>query len=197
MKRLVIIVLVLALITISLKPTILQNVLATLSQEQLLQNADFNEDGTISLKDFEIWRTFFGQKTTTTLPLTPQPTNVIANPTAGLTPILDANKSLYISSISPSSGPVKSEVTLKGLGFTPNGNTVNFISPDNLESSMPYLTSSDSVTLSFKVPEFHTPMCVYTGPCPIAYQPTPQGVAIVSVTNANGTSNKITFTVTP
>lgn len=114
----------------------------------------------------------------------PTPTPAPINPPSGTaTP--------NILGIGPESGPVGTLVTLKGTSFTKTGNQVSFGygSIMNLESSGNLIT--------FTVPESLTPACYYSTPrCLIATKLTAPGTYSVMVTNANGTSNSVKFTVT-
>ena len=96
-----------------------------------------------------------------------------------------------ITSISPTSGAVGSQVTLYGSNFTSTNNTVNFGS-----GALPALSSSNNSSLTFNVPSSLNLACYYSNPPCLApsYQVTP-GPYAVSVTNANGTSNSVNFTV--
>ncbi len=97
-----------------------------------------------------------------------------------------------ITSISPSSGPVGTQVAITGTGFSPDGNTINFGS-----GVVPNL-NSDGRTISFSVPSALAPACYYARPqCLIAAVITPAGDYKVSVTNSYGkTSGGATFSVT-
>jgi len=111
-----------------------------------------------------------------------------------------------ISSLSPASGPVGTNVTIYGSGFIvplncyPNvcdpipgsGNTINFGN-----GVIRDVYSYDGTSLTFQVPSSLTPACYYSQPaCKIATVITQPGVYDISVTNANGTSNKLNLTVT-
>ncbi len=97
-----------------------------------------------------------------------------------------------IASLSPSSGPVGTTVTISGFGFTTTGNTVKFgkgyIGP---------LNSSEGATLQFMVPSGHGLCPPGEETCGVGmYPPVTPGTYAVFVTNASGTSNSLTFTVT-
>lgn len=97
-----------------------------------------------------------------------------------------------ISSLQPTSGPVGTSVTIVGSGFTPTNNSINF-GGEYLDG-----VSSNGTTITFTIPDTITP-------CPrissniaciqLAQQVTP-GTYAISVTNANGASNTVNFTVT-
>lgn len=103
------------------------------------------------------------------------------------------SSSLYISSMTPSSGPVGTSVTVYGSGFSSTGNTVNFDG-----GAIMNLQSFNGASITFSVPDSLTPACYYSTPrCLIATRMTEPGNYSVSVSNSNGTSNSIIFTVTP
>ncbi|MBU6214283.1 peptidoglycan-binding protein [Patescibacteria group bacterium] len=102
-----------------------------------------------------------------------------------------------ISSISPALGAVGTMVTLSGSGFTATGNKIKFGNL-GIESNPAYnLNSADGKTLSFTIPSSNYVPCWNTFPRCM----TTLGVMIasgtypVSVINANGTSNSVTFTL--
>ena len=98
---------------------------------------------------------------------------------------------LTILSLSPSSGPPGTSVTITGTGFTPTANTVAFGN-----GVIPNLSSNGTI-LIFTVPTTLIPACAYTTPpCPFALVITSPGTYGVSVTNASGSSNSVTFVVT-
>lgn len=114
-----------------------------------------------------------------------------------------------INSISPQSGPVGAQVTLAGSGFTLDKtgsscsgnypcvayseatNTMHF-GPATIEN----VTSYDGKTLYFKVPDGYTPQCSGGIDCAEMYGQILPGTYKVYVSNANGTSNSVSFTVT-
>ena len=95
-----------------------------------------------------------------------------------------------INNINPISGAAGSQVTLTGTGFTSTGNTVTFSG-----NPMTDITSNGT-SLTFTVPTALNPSCYYSKPQCLAptviMQP---GIYQVTVTNANGTSNVINYTV--
>jgi hypothetical protein len=85
-----------------------------------------------------------------------------------------ASSALAVLNMSPSSGPVGSQVVITGTGFTPTGNYVNFGG-----YGMPNQNSPDGTTLTVTVP------------------PVPLGAAQVYVaTTFGGQSSPVPFTVT-
>jgi peptidoglycan hydrolase-like protein with peptidoglycan-binding domain len=130
----------------------------------------------------------------TTTPFVCPPNAMCVHPSSTLFTIVAAAQS--IAGLSPSSGPVNTQVTITGSGFTATGNTINFTS-SSVSDIVPNLTSNGT-TIIFTVPTQNTPACSFASPpCPYAFIPTAAGTYAVSVTNANGTSNSATFTVTP
>ncbi|MEK7193611.1 MAG: putative Ig domain-containing protein [Patescibacteria group bacterium] len=101
---------------------------------------------------------------------------------------------LGISSINPAVGYVGRKITLDGYGFTPTGNAVNFG-----RGYIPNISSFDGTTLSFTVPENLVPACSYPRQGqPVCLMPislTTPGKYPVSVTNTNGTSNALEFSI--
>jgi hypothetical protein len=92
---------------------------------------------------------------------------------------------------SPTSGPAGTMVTVHGAGFT-SDNTVHFGNGEVV-----HVTSNDSVTLTFAVPNSIDPACRFTFPqCAIASMMTVPGNYNVSVQNSSGTSNGMNFAVT-
>jgi hypothetical protein len=103
-----------------------------------------------------------------------------------------------ISSLNPTSGPVGSQVTIHGSGFSTSTNTIYF------GSKWIQSGSSDGTTLVFVVPDTTSGAssdCGYKGADCTALDnsgtPTSSNTNVsVSVNNGNGTSNSVTFTVT-
>ncbi len=96
-----------------------------------------------------------------------------------------------IYSLSPISGTIGTQVTIFGIGFNSySTNTVNFGYGGSL-SAYSYNGSS----LTFSVPASLS-NCSYAGQyCSQAYIPLSPGTYPISVTNSNGTSNTMNFTV--
>jgi hypothetical protein len=112
-----------------------------------------------------------------------------------------------IYSITPTSGPVGTSVSITGFGFT-NDNTIHFgygaIVHVPISSSIAIACTTNpnchggiNQTIQFTVPESLNPACYYSNPrCLIASQMTTPGSYNVSVENGNGTSGSVNFTVT-
>lgn len=102
-----------------------------------------------------------------------------------------------LSKLNPSSGPVDTMVTITGSGFTPTGNKVKFGNQGSESDPNYSLNSPDGTTVVFPVPSTNYSSCWYAVPaCKFPTQLTQPGAYEVSVINANGTSNAVTFTVT-
>jgi len=117
--------------------------------------------------------------------------------TYAVTPLPDP----HLSSLAPSSGPVGTMVTLTGTGFTPSANTLHIgsksLSPLPDEGVVPNLSSSDGKTLIFSFPSSLAPACTFQIPaCKVPERQVIPGSYLLSVSNANGSSNQIEFRVT-
>lgn len=101
------------------------------------------------------------------------------------------NTAVAISDLSPSTGPIFTAVKIYGTNFTPTGNTISF-------GGYPlgsYPKSTDG-TLSFSVPISLFYPCTST-PCPqTAARVVIPGTYDVIVSNSNGISKPVSFTVT-
>ncbi len=101
----------------------------------------------------------------------------------------------YLTSLSPSSGPIGTAVTIYGSGFALTGtNRVNFDTGVIMN-----VASTDGIRLSFTVPEDRVPLCAVTEPrclLPAPYNPVRTGSYTVSVTTpAGAASNYLSFNV--
>jgi IPT/TIG domain-containing protein len=97
-----------------------------------------------------------------------------------------------IASLQPIAGPVGTRVVITGTGFQDNANTINFGA-----SAYPNVTGDRGTSILFLIPTATNPPCRnVTPPCAIASALITPGSYDVSVTNAGGTSNAISFTVT-
>lgn len=105
-----------------------------------------------------------------------------------------------IENLSPTSGSVGEEVTVKGTGFTKTANNVLFTSQDSMPGYISNLESKDGKTLRFTVPnglDLCPPSAEDLGiPCSLAYPQVTGGIYQVEVYNSQGGSNSTTFTVT-
>jgi len=101
-----------------------------------------------------------------------------------------------ISSIDPVSGPFGTRVTISGGGFTPNGNTVNFIRTVNgakeNKTAAPDVSSADGTRLVFTLNRTVT-LCP-PGGC--FDEVLAAGTYDVVITNPKGQSNAVRFTIT-
>lgn len=99
---------------------------------------------------------------------------------------------LSISSLSPSSGPVGTKVTITGPGFTPTGNDIHFA-----EGGIRNVSSSNGTTLIFTVPDSISGCDFWTSgfACTQPVRLVTPGDYVVFVRNANGQSNSVNFTV--
>lgn len=107
-------------------------------------------------------------------------------------PLPPAVTTPVVISMVPTSGPIGTTVTLRGTGYTAD-NTISFG-----YGSIVHVPSTDNgTTLTFTIPSSLNPACFYSTPrCMVATRLTIDGAYNVSVTNTNGTSNSMTFTVT-
>lgn len=99
-----------------------------------------------------------------------------------------------ISSINPSSGSIGTRVTITGSGFSSTGNAIKF---DRGFIGEGYNFSSNGTTITFTLPDQLVPCSPAENPCVrgsfVGVYP---GTYQISVQNANGMSNTVTFTVT-
>lgn len=101
-----------------------------------------------------------------------------------------------ISSFSSISGVIGSQVTIYGNNFTATGNKIKF-GDSNSENDPAYNLSSNGNSITFAVPSSYYVACLHSSPaCMIATRMIQPGAYNVSVINAKGTSNVMTFTVT-
>jgi len=137
-----------------------------------------NKNGISNAKPFKLIDLPSSPEPTPTILPSPSPTlSPSPSPSPSPTPIIVPP---MISSISPSIGALGSSVTLAGTGFTATGNAVNFGGTVNAVNG---ISSVDGgVKLTFTIPSGTS--CV------------PLNACSVSVTNQNGTSNIISFTLT-
>ncbi len=104
----------------------------------------------------------------------------------------DTAQAAKMTRMSPTSGPVGTQVTITGTGFAAQGNTVKFGS-----GYVKNLDSPDGATLRFTIPD-GLDLCPpnATRPCPGAYPRVAPGDYGVAVLEADDTGSVTTFTVT-
>jgi len=101
--------------------------------------------------------------------------------------------SLAITSITPNSGRVGTQIAIQGSGFSLYDNTVHF----GLGGTM-HVPSYNGTTIYYTIPQYLSPCDIQTsGICPQYIQFVTPGTYPVSVSTASGSSNTQTFTVTP
>jgi len=103
----------------------------------------------------------------------------------------------YINSLSPTSGPTGTIVTIIGTGFAAK-NTVYFGTGNGY--IYPNVVSNDGKTILFTIPTKDIPTCPDTSPLCTIRSPDPPitpGTYPITVINSSQTSNSVTFTVTP
>jgi hypothetical protein len=101
----------------------------------------------------------------------------------------------YLSSISPNSARVGTQVTLYGSGFSSYGNTVHFGNGGTMSLS----SFSNGTMLYYTIPYTVSACDITSGygiACPMYAQQITPGTYPVYVSNANGQSSTIYFTVT-
>lgn len=127
--------------------------------------------------------------------------------TCGINPVPPTQQPVSIYSESPTAGPVGTTVTLTGYGFS-NSNTV-LMNGSVAATNVP-ITSSIAIacttnpnchggiqqTITFKVPSALAPYCAQGFACAQYMMEVMPGQYTVTVLNAYGTSNAVTFTVT-
>lgn len=136
---------------------------------------DLNGDGQVNVADMQKMANYLtnASTTTTTVALKQAP---------------------YISTLSNSSGVAGTYVTIIGSGFTSTGNNVIF----GNQGTVATVNSSNDGTLIFKVPYYISCGNKGTGSQLLSCDPAflPLGNYSISVSNENGTSNAVNFTVT-
>jgi len=100
---------------------------------------------------------------------------------------------LSIATISPDFGPLGTQITVTGVGFTPRGNHIRFFSGATDQVGVTSeVDSSDGRTITFSLPDFLCPPCSFSvppcGPPCFALNP---GQYDVFVINDNGMSNSL------
>jgi hypothetical protein len=98
--------------------------------------------------------------------------------------------SVYLTSLSPTSGPVGTTITIQGSGFDPYNNTVHFGT-----GGMANVSSQNGI-IRFTVPSYLSPCSLGTsGVCALYAQQVTPGSYAIYVTSPSGTSNTLTFQV--
>jgi hypothetical protein len=136
----------------------------------------------------------------------PTPTRVPAA-TPVPPPPTPAVQSLRIDALQPARGPYGMEVVVTGSGFAPDNNLVTFGAssglsrPDGSPANLiARVGSTDGRTVRFMVPRNGPSgiLCDASGSCiGVSAALLEPGVYEVAVSNANGTSNVVTFEITP
>ena len=113
-------------------------------------------------------------------------------------------QAVVLESISPSSGPFGTAVTIRGSGFTAANNDVGFTNPKisyqgRQTAYLNGLCTADGKTLRFSLADT-LGACAFSQlkpseACPAIGLLLPTGDSGVFVANENGTSNSVTFTV--
>jgi len=118
---------------------------------------------------------------------------VVSGATSNITPI--------IYSLSPTYGLVGTQVTISGTGFGNNSCTTYYCSNGNTTNTVnfggtviPNVYSYNGTSLTFTVPS-NLNTCYSGQYCTQVYVPVNPGVYPISVSNANGVSNSVSFTV--
>lgn len=101
---------------------------------------------------------------------------------------LTAKSAVHLTSLEPSSGPTGGEVTIRGTGFEPTGNTIFFggHTISTVEEKDGALTFDVPDQLNNCTKTYCTATIIYVNP----------GEYPIIVSNSNGTSNSLEFTVT-
>ena len=116
---------------------------------------------------------------------------------------------VVVDSIAPPSGPLGSEITIRGSGFTSTNNDVGFSNPNittyggGHAGYLNELSSSDGRTLRFRLPDnagLLLGVCAMSQlkigqACPDGGLPLPVGDSEVFVANEHGESNHVTLSV--
>jgi hypothetical protein len=104
---------------------------------------------------------------------------------------------LSIARITPDFGPVGTQVTVTGVGFTATGNRVKLFSSASPEHSgvTADVASADGKTLVFTIGGLCPPCVFASPPCELPCLVLNPGQYDISVTNAKGTSNSLKFLV--
>ncbi len=128
----------------------------------------------------------------TPIPLSP-PSWIYQVPDAGPAPCpsTPAIAPPSTAALAPATGWVGTEVRISGTGFTPHDNAVHFGA-----GYVPGLASPDGAAIVFVVPGSLDPACSFAQPrCLLPSHVTQPGTYQVAVSNSNGMSNPMAFTL--
>jgi hypothetical protein len=102
-----------------------------------------------------------------------------------------------ITSISPSSGPVGTTVTITGTGFTKTGNDIHF-AEGGIKNLSVIPNNNGTSSLSFNIPNTISACTFWTSSlsCTLPARVVSPGTYTIFVQNSNGRSNSVQFTVT-
>jgi hypothetical protein len=95
-----------------------------------------------------------------------------------------------ITVLSPDTGPVGAQITIRGANFSVQNNQVEFRGVEKTFRTDPFTGSADGTSLEVRV----TPCPAREPQCPAAY--VPPGNYIVTVIGPTGVSNPATFSLT-
>jgi IPT/TIG domain-containing protein len=99
----------------------------------------------------------------------------------------------HLDSLSPTMGPIGTQVTAHGTGFTAEDNLVLF---DGF-GAIPHVASNDGTTISFTVPEYLDPYCRFIDPpCGHPSVHVERKRYQITVQNTQGITGTLSFTVT-
>ena len=102
----------------------------------------------------------------------------------------NSSNGLTISYLSPTSGRVGTQVMLQGNGFVALDNTVHFSQGGTL-----HVPSQNGNTIYYTIPAYASTCDIMPGTQCFYAQPITAGSYQMYITNSNGTSNTLTFTV--
>ncbi len=133
---------------------------------------------------------------TYTITFTVRDANSAQSSTATMTVTVSGSASYgapTIASVNPSSARVGTQIVISGSGFTPTGNIVRFGN-----GGMQNVSAQNGTTMLYTIPYATSPCDIMSGyVCAASAQLITPGTYPLFVTNANGTSGTIYFTVLP
>jgi inhibitor of cysteine peptidase len=108
-----------------------------------------------------------------------------------------ASRAVFTIAISPGSGRIGTVVRISSGQFTPTNNTVIFSPETGTDKRYQIVLPASGGQLQFAIPVNMYPFCHYLpgSVCPAVIYPVVNGPYLISVKNANGTSNSCRFTV--